>query len=433
MKSNVAGVLAPASSVASSWRAAWPFWLAVPVFLAGTLIDTGRAWTRILGQSPGLLTTALVLSLGLLNVRRRSFGVPGIATVIIMTIVAGHVLFRHETVLAAYRLTGSLAMMWVIASQRLDTKSIVLLLKLVLGLSLVLGGSFYLGVWNAEEGSMSFPNINRNVVALECVVGAALVTFLGRNGHLGKTMRWLWPIGLIGFALPVLYTASRKGAIALALVPLLYFGLTLRFARLGRLLIVLAIFAGIAIVAGDELSVTSVAPVERLMDRFEMGDTRRETLLDLSLRLVADEPWGGYGISSTFSPSWRVAHGFVNEATGDALSIHNGFLALALMGGVPFLAIYVILLGAAGAQAVRLAATSTSTEKCEMAAMSFVLLTVVIIAMLTGGGSEYWKFGWFTVGLVLLVGEVVRRSNDESQRPALPAPARKASLAGARP
>jgi O-antigen ligase len=422
LRSEVAQISAPAPIAGSTWRAVWPFWLSATVFLGATLVDSGRSWNRILGQSPGSLATFLVIFAGLLNLRSRAVGFAGVATLGILLVIAGQVMFRGEPLSAAYRLVGPLTMVWVLAFQRADLKFVINVLRLVFVVSAFLAAAYYLGFWREEEGAMSFPNMNRNIVSLMLVVGAALALYLGRQGHLGSYMRWGWPLAMIVFALPMVMTMSRKGVIAFALVPLLYFGLTLGHIRFGRIVLALGLLAGVASTLSTESITESSEPAERLVHRFESGDPVRESLFELAVDLIRREPLTGYGISATYSESWRVAHGFMNPVTGNALSVHNGFLALALMGGLPLLILYVMFLASTAFPLARQASDAAGANERELCALGFVLLAIIAVAFLTAGGSEYWKFGWFLVGAAMLIADVVARNSATAPAELAPAP-----------
>jgi hypothetical protein len=51
------------------------------------------------------------------------------------------------------------------------------------------------------------------------------------------------------------------------------------------------------------------------------------------------------------------------------------------------------------------------------------VLSVFVINLLTGGGSDYWKYGYFSLGVVLLIVEVVGRSNEAAHADTEPDPA----------
>jgi hypothetical protein len=401
------------SSPIAARRGIWLFWVAVALFLGATLIDTGRSWSRIAGESPGSIATVFLMFLGWVNVRRRKLGVVGLAMLGVVVVAAAQVLFRGESPVGAYRLVGPLAMAWILASQRADERFIATILQFTLALASVLCVSFYLGIWRDEHGTMSFPSLNRNIVALELVAGAASALYLGRNGYLGRVMRWAWPFVMVAFAVPVLFTASRKGAIAFAVIPVVYFSLARKSFQLARAAVALAVIAGVAMFATEETEEGGGAEqVETLVYRFEAGDALRQNLRDLAVDTIGLEPLAGHGISTVELEAWKIAHGFVHP-TGEPISVHNGFLTFGLKGGWPLMGLYILMLVAASARLIWLSATAQSKNERELCATGLVLFSIQVISLLTAGSSEYWKFGWYLIGVVLLIGDVVKPARQE--------------------
>jgi hypothetical protein len=392
---------------ASSWRAAWPFWAAVAIFLASSVLDSRRSWSSIAGLSPGSLATFFIISFGLLNVRIKPWSVSAVATALITLLLAWQVIFRGESLAMAYSLLGSIAMAWIIAMQNADTKFVLRLAKLALMLFAFLGGSFYLGIWRGDEGAMSFPNMNRNIVALSLAFGATLTVTLGRQGELGKTMKWAWPFAVVALVVPILFTASRKGVLAAGLLPVVYSVLVLPRLRFARFAFVVGLVALLGYAAMQENFLGSTAPVQRTVHRFEMGDSLRTNFAELAIDLIRREPLVGYGLSAPYDEVWLVSNGFVNEMTGDPLGVHSAILVYGLMGGLPLMGFFALFFGATLTSLAAFSGASPSHRN--LAAGGAVLIVVMLVALAGGGAAESWKLGWFMVGLAMLIADVVRR------------------------
>jgi hypothetical protein len=395
----------------STWRATWPFWLAVPLFLLVTLIDTGRSWTRVAGQSPGSVMTFLVIAAGLLNVRAKAFGLASVATGLIALVVAWHVLVRGESLTAAYRLMGPMLLAWVVALQRADTAFVMKLLKMLLALSAIFAVTFYFGLWREENGVWSFPNINRNNVALNLAFGAASLVVLGRQGQLGSLLKRGWPIAVLIMVVPIVFTASRKGLIAAGLIPIVYFGVVSRRFRAYQVLVGIGMLILLIYVAGQGYVEALVEPMERVTQRFEAGDEIRTNFAALGVDLIRREPLLGYGISAPYDPMWLAANGFADDVTGQPLSLHNALLVYGVMAGLPFVALYLLFLFATLLRLV-LPPSALPVHR-DLSAGAAVLLFAIIITLASGGGSEHWKYGWFVIGATMLIADVVKR---EGQR-----------------
>ena len=394
-------------TVQSTWRVAWPFWISLAIFLAATVIDSGRSHSRVLGQSPGSLATVLMILCGLANVQGKTFGAAAGATLLILALVAVQVLFQGESVTAAYSLVGSMAVAWVVALQRADSAFVFNLMKTCLVLFGFLAVSFYLGMWRHEEGVMSFPQMNRNIVALELVFGATLTMTLGRQGQLGKFLERAWPIAVVLFVVPIVFTASRKGIVAVIALPAVYFSLVKREMRAMRFVAAIAILGLVVFGGVYEYAAGSAGPLDHVISRFEAGDSLRTNFARLGLDLVLAEPLLGYGITAPHDPVWMAGRGFVDDFTGVPVAAHNGLLVYALMGGIPLLALYLIFLGST---MFKLASMPSSLPAHrETCAGAIVLMLVVLITLVGGGNAEFWKLGWLIIGMAMLVLDVVKR------------------------
>ena len=126
--------------------------------------------------------------------------------------------------------------------------------------------------------------------------------------------------------------SSRAGVILVGAELVIFLGLVL-LTRRREAKTFLPVFAGLALLV---VVASIIAGTDQIVARFQKGnpaDVRRE-LLDSTLKLIAAQPWSGYGMGT-----WRAV--YPGAATFDlallANEAHNDWAQWASDGGIPFL------------------------------------------------------------------------------------------------
>lgn len=375
----------------------WIFFLGMAVFLGATLVDRGR----VLGQTPGTWGTAILLVCSLATFRWRGMDLIVWIVVGIAGLSLGHVVFRDQPLSSAFRIVGPLAMVLAIANQKSSPKLASGVLKVFVLSGVVIAGGFYLGLWDRQGDRSDFLMLNRSQIAAHLVGAAVAALFLCRQGELGPRLRRYWYLLPLLLAIPILVTASRRGAVALGASVLVYIVLARGVTR--------GIIGAFGLAAVSALALTAINPdqlpegLSKLVERFGRGDDLRVFLLRRSMALVESEPMAGYGIGATDDPMWLVRVGLTQtRITVEPVAPHNGFLTVALQGGLPFLALFSGFLAEAGRRVASLATTAKTAWGREAAGLGATLLTVQLVAVAVSGGP-YWKLGWWMVGVALLM------------------------------
>jgi len=261
--------------------------------------------------------------------------------------------------------------------------------------------SFYFGFfWGIRneytQGNFRFTymNNNENLTSQQLCFGLSffLYNLLSKSK---KKITKITSLLLVIFSLnPILATVSRTG-IFLGLITLILFYIVFLLNTKKKVFgIVIGLFALIAFSGGLLLNQSGIDNLNlRLEDTDE--DIRFE-LWDLGMKLVKENFITGVGFENFLSMTGRDTQSSIHYVGVDSFgSIHNSFLELLLVTGIPGLIIYTFLI-------YYFVRTSVVKRKFNFWTAHSLTLIIGIILFSITGQSAFEKLTWFIFGYIHL-------------------------------
>lgn len=380
-----------------------PFWLATALYTLSLLTDDGKT-TLPWGLTPSALAAAVVVATGLPTFKIALPRLFAVASAAFAGVCLFQVVLLDQSLSGAYRLVGPLALAWVIACSDDHPGYLRHLLRFFVLSGAILAATYYFGLWEPllnSGGRQTYERFNPNILSAQIAAAVPMLLYLVQTGQRGWRLPLGWAVSL-AMVPPVLATLSLRGLAILVLgTGMLLVLPVLRWRGRWLAVALAALAATSAALVIDDLSVVwrTLLP-DVLVSRIEQPDLLRDEISAIGWRLLREEIVTGYGLDVLIDDRWRISHGFPLSG-GLPVFVHNGFLAVGIAGGLlllaPFVAIFVLL----GVRLLRELLAAREGEDRGRAVMALVVLALVLIGMLSGGGSESWKAGWWMVGFAL--------------------------------
>ncbi len=266
----------------------------------------------------------------------------------------------------------------------------------------IIGISFYLNLWEIDviTRRYTFINHNQNNLAFLMCIG---VSFIFYYYHSAKNPKYKFGYLLLILILviPILSTISRTGIILLFITIFInvyfVFDLNKKIAIiLAAILIILSSTIVLSVLEND------LPYFQQFSDR--TIEAEQDSRIDLWLiggELANENLFTGVGFNNFYDDDWRKSVGLVatgfDESTGKvtnvAVSIHNSFLDLILIGGIFLLIPYIFIILNLCYNSFRLFKLPQKEPKV---AGAFILsITIGIVLFSFTGQAATFKFTWY--------------------------------------
>ncbi len=266
----------------------------------------------------------------------------------------------------------------------------------------IIGISFYLNLWEIDETTRRYTSIshNQNNLAFLMCIG---VSFIFYYYHSAKNPKYKFGylFLILILVIPILSTISRTGIIILFLTIFInvyfVFNLNRKIAIvLASILIILSSTLVLSLLEND------LPYFQQFSDRtVEAEQDTRVHLWLIGAELADENLFTGVGFNNFYDDDWRKSVGLVavgfDESTGKvtdyAVSIHNSFLDLVLIGGILLLIPYVFILFNLCYHSFRLFKLPQKEPKVAGAFILSITLGIVLFSF-TGQAATF-KFTWY--------------------------------------
>lgn len=273
--------------------------------------------------------------------------------------------------------------------------------------------SFYLGMWQTyDDGRSAFAGDNPNLTSNLLLIGAAVSLYFMSVTDGGKKRMFL-ALSLI-HAIPIYFTFSRTGIVVLVVIFLN------TFFYLSRARFVLnAIFIGVILffaVSYQILEVSNIKGLSFIIERFGQSTERREraVLWEAASTEIGKNLLLGVGLKNYNDPEWKIAHGLSGELYSSrgpvtvAASVHNSFLELMLLGGLPLFLLYLFILGYIAYRSSRYMAQLKFSRPSRIFLLTLNFFWIIFFFSLTGQAS-YQKHTWWMIAVSFLYFDKIER------------------------
>ena len=273
-------------------------------------------------------------------------------------------------------------------------------------MSLFVSLTYYLRLWTLNEltGRSSFLDNNENILAGLLVFGYCIILykFIKFTTFSGKA-KYLF-FALIHLP-PIIATGSRSGFLILAVASLcaIFAKISLKFRKafIGTAVLIAFVVASIGISIQDSNSV---------INRFKnLSEDDRFAIWSLANNLVVNNMFTGGGFGNFNDADWRIANDLFVTRPGVkpnsiqliAVSLHNSFLDLILIGGIWLLIPYLLIILNLFVRSFRY----LFSRDIDLQVIGAFILPVVtgIFIFSFGGQGATDKSTWFQFGICYLL------------------------------
>ena len=321
--------------------------------------------------------------------------------------------------LSVYRVLGNIVLGILIANPNFRKVNVTYGLRFYYWSSFfLLVITFFTGIfWSEiENGRMTAFDLNSNNCASLLVVSTIIGVLLWLKEN-RRDLKNLYMITSLLHVFPILSTVSRSGVVSLLFVALFYF-----VAFHGRK----ALFTGVMLFA-MLIAVLQFISI-RYIDEFEIriGETTddpRIAIATTAYEIFSDNLVLGVGLPNFLDERWRIRNNLVmwnpSQTSFGVVSIHNSFLDLGLIGGLPLLALYLVIVFY---PALFASMHILSQSRVIRIYSAFILSTFALVFIYSFFHQAYvHKHNWFLLGIVYLLIPEIKRAisfrNDSRSRP----------------
>ena len=313
-----------------------------------------------------------------------------------------------------YNLVGTAFLGLVISSISLHKILVPNFLYIYIFISLFYAFAFYLGFWDVGvfSGRATFIGHNENMLAQILCTG--FVFCLGATFITKSALRFFYlGIALI-FVLPILATVSRTGIAILLLSIILFLLVLLKFSRFNFFAtffftVFIVVFFIVPILYNNSYFLSFLdRSSEALVDE-------RSELWNRAFSISKENLLFGIGFSNFTNQSWRLNNGLflVSGSNLDssyditAMSIHNSFLDLHWIGGLPLLFSYLYIFFVLFITGVKFMFSKSKAIVFAGAIICSLSINAFLFSI-TGQGATT-KITWFQIGFAYSIIHVVNK------------------------
>lgn len=313
-----------------------------------------------------------------------------------------------------YNYIGVLMIPLIIAALYINKYDYTIHLSYYLIFSSAIVIAFYLGLWYTySDGRKAFAGDNPNLTSNLLLIGAAIsLYFMVINEAVTK--KWMYFGLAVLHAVPIYFTFSRTGIIVLVIIFLN------TFFYMGRARFILnSIFIGVILsfaITYQVLEFSNIKGVNFVMDRFGQATehTERAVLWEAATAEINKNLLLGVGLKDYNDPEWKIEHGLSGELFSTrgpvtvAASVHNSFLELLLLGGIPLFLLYTFIIFYIAYKSFRYLAEFKFARPSKIFLLTFNFFWIILFFSLTGQAS-YQKHTWWMIGLCFLFFDKIER------------------------
>lgn len=390
------------------------------LFILSLLLDNNRI--TAFGYVPTAIMVGLliIVSLPILRVPTNS-PIP-ILFFFITFIVLLNLIFRSQSIVSAYTIVGPLALCFTIAYTGGGLTDIYLQIKVVLLVIFTLTLPYYIAIINNKFliSRYSPLGFNSNIIAITFCFGINIAFYIKDNFNgFWKIISFVFIILVIP---PLVFSGSRKGIVILIFSLLFLFTLYNMKIKLFKVVILTEMLLVILFLFSDFLPKIHFNFTSKLFNQYNTSipikrfnyeyysrsvDFRRE-LVQRGISLAIKKPFIGYGIDSIFSKKFLIEKGLVNRL-GFPIGTHNGLLNYIILSGMPFLICYLLLFIYLFRKLYMYILYINEEVLQKLSILSLSMLNSFLLFIPIGGGAEFWKMGWWSIGFAILIITILQR------------------------
>jgi O-antigen ligase len=266
--------------------------------------------------------------------------------------------------------------------------------------------AYYFGFWSFNSVTMrsNFAGNNENILAGLLVFSYSISLFYyNKEKILKERLKYLF-ISLVHIV-PLLETGSRSGFLILVIstICVLFVRIPIRFRKI-------FIFLSILIIAIVSTIGISIQDSDSVFSRFKnLGEDDRFAIWSVANNLILNNLLTGVGFGNFNNEDWRIANDLFfirpgsapNLVNFNALSLHNSFLDLILIGGIWLLIPYLLIILNLILKSMKFI---FSVNKDLQKLGAFILPIVLGIFIFSFGGQGATdKYTWFQFGICYLL------------------------------